>query len=90
MAPLVWLRRRGTFGLATALEAKKDAAAREAMLTKLEQALAHGAKSIDGNVGFKRFVRVQKGPVSIHRDAVARDARLDGSSYCARTPHSTR
>jgi transposase len=60
------------------LEAKKDAAAREAILAKLEQALAHGPKSIVGNVGFKRFVHVQKGSVSIDRDAVARDARLDG------------
>jgi len=60
------------------LEAKKDAAAREAILAKLEQALAHGPKSVIGNVGFKRFVRVQKGAVSIDRDAIARDARLDG------------
>lgn len=60
------------------LEAKKDAAAREAILSKLEQALTHGPKSIIGNVGFKRFVRVQKGAVSIDRDAIARDARLDG------------
>jgi len=60
------------------LEVKKDAAAREAILAKLEQALAHGPKSVIGNVGFKRFVRVQKGAVSIDRDAIARDARLDG------------
>lgn len=60
------------------LEAKKDAAAREAILDKLEQALTHGPKSVIGNVGFKRFVRVQKGAVSIDRDAIARDARLDG------------
>ena len=60
------------------LEAKKDAVAREAILAKLEQALAHGPKSVIGNVGFKRFVRVQKGAVSIDREAIARDARLDG------------
>lgn len=59
-------------------EAKKDAAAREAIVAKLEQTLAHGPKSVIGNVGFKRFVRVQKGSVSIDRDAIARDARLDG------------
>ncbi len=60
------------------IEAKKDAAAREAILAKLEQALAHGPKTVIGNVGFKRFVRVQKGAVSIDPDAIARDARLDG------------
>jgi transposase len=31
-----------------------------------------------GNAGFKRFLRVQKVAVSIDRDAVAADARLDG------------
>lgn len=60
------------------LEAKKDAAARETILAKLDQALAHGPKSVIGNVGFKRFVRVDKGAVTIDRDAIDRDARLDG------------
>lgn len=60
------------------LEAKKDAAARETILAKLEEALKHGPKTVIGNVGFKRFVRVQKGAISIDRDAIARDARLDG------------
>ncbi len=60
------------------IEVKKDAAAREAIITKLEQTLKHWPKSVIGNVGFKRFVRVQKGAVSIDRDAITRDARLDG------------
>jgi hypothetical protein len=60
------------------LEAKKDAAAREAILAKLQEALKHGPKTVIGNVGFKRFLRVQKGAVSIDREAIERDARLDG------------
>ena len=60
-------------------EARKDAAAREAILAKLEHTLAHaGPKAVIGNVGFKRFVTVAKGSVAIDRVAVARDARLDG------------
>lgn len=60
-------------------EAKKDAAAREAILAKLEHTLAHaGPKAVIGNVGFKRFVTVAKGSVAIDRAAVERDARLDG------------
>ncbi len=60
-------------------EAKKDAAARAAILTKLQHTLEHaGPKAVIGNVGFKRFVRVAKGSVTIDRAAVARDARLDG------------
>lgn len=60
------------------IEAKKDAAAREAIVAKLQETLAHGPKSVMGNVGFKRFLHVQRGAVSIDRDAVERDARLDG------------
>jgi hypothetical protein len=60
------------------IEVKKDAVAREAILAKLEQALTHGPKSLIGNVGYKRFIRMQKGSASIDRDAIARDARLDG------------
>jgi hypothetical protein len=60
-------------------EAKKDAAAREAILAKLEHTLEHaGPKAVIGNVGFKRFVTVAKGGVTIDRAAVERDARLDG------------
>jgi transposase len=60
------------------VEATKDAAAREAIVAKLEQTLAHGPKTMIGNVGFKRFLRVAKGAMSIDRDAIDRDARLDG------------
>jgi hypothetical protein len=60
------------------IEARKDAAAREAILAKLEEALAQSPKSIVRNTGFKRFLRVQKSAMTIDRDAVERDARLDG------------
>jgi hypothetical protein len=62
------------------IEAQKDAAARGALLDKLENTLAaHGPKAIIGNKGFARFVKVSKGSVSIDRQAVERDARLDGT-----------
>ena len=59
-------------------EAKKDAAARDAIVAKLEATLHHGPKAIIGNKGFARFVTVVKGSVTINRAAVAADARLDG------------
>lgn len=60
------------------IEAKKDALARQAILDKLETSLQSGPKSVIGNTGFKRFVSLQRDAVSIDRDAVERDARLDG------------
>lgn len=59
-------------------EAQKDAAARQAILAKLEVTLSHGPKSVVGNRGFKRFLKVSKGAVSIDADAVKRETRLDG------------
>lgn len=60
-------------------EAKKDAAAREAILAKLQVTLErNGPKAIIGNRGFARFVKVKKGSVRIDAEAVRRDARLDG------------
>lgn len=60
-------------------EMEKDRAAREALLAKLETTLAsHGPKAVVGNRGFKRFLKVAKGSVSIDRTAVDADARLDG------------
>jgi hypothetical protein len=60
------------------IEARKDAAARARIVAKLEAALTHGPKSVLGNRGFARFVRVQRGAVTLDRAAIARDARLDG------------
>lgn len=60
-------------------EARKDALAREAIIAKLQDTLAHhGPKSIVGNKGFSRFLKVARGSVSIDTKAVERDARLDG------------
>jgi len=60
-------------------EQVKDAAAREAILAKLEVTLKqHGPKSVIGNKGFARFVKVAKGSVTIDPKAVEADARLDG------------
>jgi hypothetical protein len=60
-------------------EQVKDAAAREAILVKLETTLRqHGPKSVIGNKGFARFVSVAKGSVTINQKAVEADARLDG------------
>jgi hypothetical protein len=60
------------------VEAKKDAAARERIIGKLEAVLTHGPKAVLGNRGFARFVRVQKGAVSLDPAAIEQDARLDG------------
>jgi hypothetical protein len=61
------------------IEAKQDAADREALLTKLRQTLEHdGPKAVVGNRGYARFLKIAKGSVTLDEAAIAREARLDG------------
>jgi len=59
-------------------EARRDAAAREAILARLEEKLAGGAKSLLGNKGYARFLKMAKGSLKINEEAVAAEARYDG------------
>jgi len=61
-------------------QAKKDAAAREAILGDLESKLESGeAKSLVGNTGYRRFLKGEKGAWRIDRDKVRDDALYDGT-----------
>ena len=61
------------------LEAKKDAAVREAIVEKLRRTIEkQGPKAVVGNRGYARFLKVAKGSATIDEDAVQRDTRLDG------------
>jgi arginine repressor len=60
-------------------EAQKDAATREAILEHLQQKIEkQGGKSLVGNKGFARYVKVEKGSVKIDKEAVKRESRFDG------------
>jgi hypothetical protein len=61
------------------IEARQDAADREALLAKLRQTLEHdGPKAVVGNRGFARFLTIAKDSVRLNEAAIAREARLDG------------
>lgn len=61
------------------VEARKDKAAREAVLEKLQRTISEkGPKAVIGNRGYARFLRIAKGSVTINQDVVEADARLDG------------
>lgn len=59
-------------------EAARDAAEREAIVKALEDELKQGARQLVGNRGYRRFLRVDKGAVSIDRKKIAAEARYDG------------
>jgi len=60
-------------------EAKRDAAARDAMIRGLEERLATGGtRGLIGNRGYARFLKIKRGSVKINEKAVEADARFDG------------
>ena len=65
-------------------QAKKDHADREAILASLEDALKRGAKSLVGNKGYRRYLDVERGSVSVDRAKIRSEARYDGK-YVLRT-----
>ena len=66
-------------------EARRDAAAREAILRSLEGALANGDKTLVGNAGYRRFLKTPRAKhFEVDPQRVAQDARFDGI-YVLRT-----
>jgi hypothetical protein len=60
-------------------EAKKDAAARGAIIGKLKDTIEHhGPKALVKNRGYARFLKIRKDGVSINTAAVEADQRFDG------------
>ncbi len=59
-------------------QAEKDRADREAILASLEGALKRGAKSLVGNKGYRKYLAVERGSVSIDRAKAREEARYDG------------
>jgi len=74
----VWVEGRRYIVCHNPEEAAKDAADREAILQALADQLRQGAKRLVGNRGFRRFLRIAKGAVTIDQAQVAAEARYDG------------
>ena len=59
-------------------QARKDKTDRQAILESLEQALQQGAKSLVGNKGYRKYLKIDKDSVSINLDKVNYEERFDG------------
>jgi len=59
-------------------QARKDAQQREQILSALSEQLKQGAKSLVGNKGFRRYLKIDKGAARIDAAKVRADARYDG------------
>src|SRR5450759_200052 len=59
-------------------EQKKDRLAREAIVSQLKTKLKRGAGQLIGNSGYRRYLKVDSGSVSIDAKKVAQEERYDG------------
>ena len=57
---------------------RKDAADRQAIVSALTEQLKKGPKSLVGNKGFRKYVKIEKGSTSIDEKRIKDDARFDG------------
>jgi transposase len=57
---------------------RKDAADREAIVSALTRQLKQGPKSLVGNKGYRKYLKIEKGSASIDKDRITYEARFDG------------
>jgi transposase len=59
-------------------QARKDEADRRLIIAGLEDKIRSGAKTLVGNKGYRKYVKLAKGSLTIDLDKVEKDARYDG------------
>jgi Transposase DDE domain len=74
----VWLGEKRYIVCLNSKQAAKDAADREAILASLRDQLQKGPKALVGNKGYRKYLKIQRGSVTIDLDKVKADARFDG------------
>ena len=59
-------------------QARKDAADRQAIIASLEEQLKKGPKSLVGNKGYRKYLKIDKDSARIDTDKVKYESRFDG------------
>jgi transposase len=59
-------------------QARKDAADRQAILDSLQEKLKSNPKSLVGNKGYRKYLKMEKDTVSVNQDKIEEEARYDG------------
>jgi transposase len=59
-------------------QARKDAQDRQAILDGLQQKIKSAPKSLIGNKGYRKFLKIARGSVTIDQDKVGYESRFDG------------
>lgn len=74
----VWVDKNRYIVCYNSKQARKDAADRQAILDSLRQKLKSGAKSMIGNKGYRKYLKVSQDSIAIDLEKVESEARFDG------------
>jgi len=61
-----------------ARQARKDAAARQAIIEALTERIKSNPKGLVGNRGYARYLKISKGAMTINQEKIEEEARFDG------------
>lgn len=59
-------------------QARKDAAARQAMIDELQERIRSNPKGLVGNRGYARYIKVSKGGLTLNQEKIEEESRFDG------------
>ena len=59
-------------------QARKDAADRQAIVDSLQEKLKTNPKSLVGNKGYRKYLKLNRETVTVNRDKIEEEARYDG------------
>ena len=59
-------------------QARKDAADRQAIIESLKEKLRQGPKSLVGNKGYRKYLKINRGQITIDQKRIENEARFDG------------
>ncbi|MBW2196125.1 MAG: IS1634 family transposase [Deltaproteobacteria bacterium] len=59
-------------------QARKDAADRKAIIDALAERIKNGPKNMIGNKGYRKYLKITRGSITVNEDKIAQEARFDG------------
>jgi transposase len=59
-------------------QARKDAADRQAIIASLQQKLQKGTKALVGNKGYRKYLKINRGQITIDEKKIQDEAKFDG------------
>jgi hypothetical protein len=74
----VWVANNRYIVCQNSKQARKDAADREAIVQALEEQIKKGPKSMIGNKGYRKYLKISRGSVVVDQDKIETDSRFDG------------